>query len=249
MRTPVVAGNWKMNGSRSSVADLLDGIKAGAGFNNVQVVVCAPFPYLGQVSDALAGTGLMWGAQNVSQFESGAYTGEVSLSMLKEFGCTHVILGHSERRAIFAETDRQVADKFSAVVAAGLIPILCVGETLQEREAGKTLAVVEKQLMAVVEQAGIESFAGVLLAYEPVWAIGTGLTATPQQAQEVHQSLRAVLSGQNVEIAENTPILYGGSVKAVNAEDLFGCADIDGGLIGGASLDANEFLAICRAAE
>ncbi|AUM12143.1 triose-phosphate isomerase [Ketobacter alkanivorans] len=249
MRTAVVAGNWKMNGTKATVASLLRGLKAGLAPGRTQVIVCAPFPYLSQVSDELSGSPIQWGAQNVSQHTAGAYTGEVSLEMLKDFGCTHVILGHSERRALFSEQDDVIADKFCAALAAGLTPILCVGETLEQRESGETNTVVLQQLMAVVDKAGIASFAGAILAYEPVWAIGTGLTATPGQAQEVHEILRMCLRDLDEAVASKLSILYGGSVKASNAAELFSCADIDGGLIGGASLDAEEFLAICQAAE
>lgn len=249
MRTPVVAGNWKMNGSKVTVTSLLQGLKQGLQQGRAEVVVCAPFPYLSQVADELAGSAIRWGGQNASQYESGAYTGEVSVGMLKEFGCTHVILGHSERRALFAEQDAGIADKFCAVLRGGLTPILCVGETLEQREAGETAKVVEQQLMAVVDRAGIAAFNGAILAYEPVWAIGTGRTATPDQAQEVHETLRNRLREIDGAVADKLAILYGGSVKAGNAASLFGCPDIDGGLIGGASLDVEEFLAICRAAE
>lgn len=249
MRTPIVAGNWKMNGSQSSIAELLGGLKSDLRVAGPQVLVCAPYPYLAQVADLLQGTSIQWGAQNASQFASGAYTGEVSLPMLKEFGCSSVILGHSERRAIFGETDEQIAEKFVAALEAGVTPILCMGETLQQREAGQTQQVVSQQLMAVVEKAGIQAFSRAVLAYEPVWAIGTGLTATPEQAQEVHQALRATLAEQDESVAQSLRILYGGSVKADNAQELFACADIDGGLIGGASLKAEEFIAICQAAE
>lgn len=248
-RTPVVAGNWKMNGSKATVTSLLQGLKQGLQPGRAQVVVCAPYPYLSLVATELEGSLIRWGAQNASQYDAGAYTGEVSAEMLKEFGCTHVILGHSERRALFAEQDDVIAEKFCAVLQAGLTPILCVGETLEQRESGETAAVVEQQLMAVVSKAGVSAFADAILAYEPVWAIGTGRTASPEQAQEVHATLRGRLAEQDSAIAAKLPILYGGSVKAANAAELFGCADIDGGLIGGASLDAEEFLAICQAAE
>ncbi|MGB3620398.1 triose-phosphate isomerase [Ketobacter sp. MCCC 1A13808] len=248
MRTPVVAGNWKMNGSKASAAALLNDLKAGLTSSTAEVLICAPYPFLDQVANVLNGSGIKWGAQNASQHGSGAFTGEVSVSMLADFGCTHVILGHSERRALFSETDELVAEKFVATLEGGLTPILCLGESLQERDAGKTIEVVERQLMAVVEKAGIHSFSNAMLAYEPVWAIGTGLTATPDQAQEVHSVLRTKLAQLDVEVAGKLPILYGGSVKAANAAALFSCDDIDGGLIGGASLDANDFIAICQAA-
>lgn len=249
MRTPVVAGNWKMNGSKSTVTALLQGLKQGLNPGRASVVVCAPFPFLGLVADELSGSAIQWGAQNASQYPAGAYTGEVSVGMLQEFGCSHVILGHSERRALFSEQNEQIAAKFMAVIDAGLTPILCVGETLEQREAGTTAQVVEEQLMAVVDAAGVIAFSKTILAYEPVWAIGTGRTASPQQAQEVHETLRKRLAAVDGAVADKLPILYGGSVKAANAAELFACPDIDGGLIGGASLDAEAFLAICHAAE
>ena len=249
MRTPVVAGNWKMNGSKSTVTSLLRELKQGLNPGRASVVVCSPFPYLSMVADELSGCVIQWGAQNASQHESGAYTGEVAVSMLKEFGCSHVIIGHSERRALFSEQNSEIAAKFSAVLEAGLTPILCVGETLEQREAGTTSVVVEEQLMAVVSAVGSQAFSKAILAYEPVWAIGTGRTASPEQAQEVHETLRKRLALEDQAVAEGLSILYGGSVKAANAAELFACPDIDGGLIGGASLDAEEFLAICRAAE
>ena len=249
MRTPVVAGNWKMNGSKSTVTALLQGLKQGLNPGRASVVVCAPFPFLGLVADELSGSAIQWGAQNASQYPAGAYTGEVSVGMLQEFGCSHVILGHSERSALFSEQNEQIAAKFMAVIDAGLTPILCVGETLEQREAGTTAQVVEEQLMAVVDAAGVIAFSKAILAYEPVWAIGTGRTASPQQAQEVHETLRKRLAAEDGAVADKLPILYGGSVKAANAAELFACPDIDGGLIGGASLDAEAFLAICHAAE
>lgn len=248
MRTPIVAGNWKMNGSQASIEQLLAGLKAGLSQGKAEVLVCSPYPYLAQVSGLLEASFISWGAQNASQHESGAYTGEVSVAMLKEFGCSYVILGHSERRALYLETDEQIADKFCAVQAGGLTPILCVGETLEQREAGQTLEVVASQLMAVVDKAGIQAFSKAVVAYEPVWAIGTGLTATPDQAQEVHKALREKLAEKDGAIADAISILYGGSVKADNAATLFACPDIDGGLIGGASLKPEQFIAICQAA-
>lgn len=249
MRTPVVAGNWKMNGTRASVAALVNAISAKlpdkAGVN---VILCAPFPYIGQVVEAVGSRDIQVGAQNVSEYSTGAFTGEVSAAMLADCGCQYVIVGHSERRRLFGETEQCVAEKFMAAQAGSLIPILCVGETLAQREAGQTLAVVSSQLKAVLEKAGIESFRKAIIAYEPVWAIGTGITATPEQAQEVHAAIRQWLGCEDATVAEGVRILYGGSVKAANAATLFACPDIDGGLIGGASLDATEFLAICQAA-
>ena len=234
-RTRVVAGNWKMHGSRQANRALLDELKAGAGkMRGVECAVCVPFPYLQDVSGQLAGSPIAWGAQNVSEHAQGAYTGEVSAAMLAEFGCRYVIVGHSERRQLYRESDAQVAVKYQAVRAEGMTAILCVGETLQEREAGKTEEVVARQLEAV-------SFEGGVLAYEPVWAIGTGRNATPEQAQEVHAFLRGKVSFE-------TTIIYGGSVKPQNAAAIFAMPDVDGGLIGGASLVAKDFLDIVKAA-
>jgi triosephosphate isomerase len=231
-RSRLVAGNWKMHGSRASIAALLDALlKANPGSG---CVVCAPFPYLAQVAERLRGGAVAWGAQNVSEHAQGAYTGEVSAAMLAEFGCRYVIVGHSERRQLYRETDEQVAAKFAAVRAAGMTPILCVGETLEERDAGRTETVVARQLGAV-------KFENAVLAYEPVWAIGTGRNATPEQAQAVHAFLRK-------RVPAETPILYGGSVKPQNAAAIFAMPDVDGGLIGGASLVAKDFLDIVRAA-
>jgi triosephosphate isomerase len=235
-RTRLVAGNWKMHGSRASISALLDALlKALPGSAGAECAVCVPFPYLAQVAQRLSGTPLAWGAQNVSEHAQGAYTGEVAAAMLAEFGCRYVLVGHSERRQLYGETDAQVAAKFAAAQAAGLTPILCVGETLAERESGKTEAVVARQLDAV------KAFGHAVLAYEPVWAIGTGRTATPEQAQQVHGFLRSRVSNA-------TRILYGGSVKAQNAAAIFAMPDVDGGLIGGASLVAQEFIAIAAAA-
>jgi triosephosphate isomerase len=234
-RTRLVAGNWKMHGSRESIRALLDAIVAGAGAAAAHCAVCPPFPYLAQVAERLRGTAVALGAQNASEHASGAYTGEVSVAMLAEFGCRYVIVGHSERRQLYGETDAQVAAKFAAVRSGGLTPILCVGETLAEREAGRTEEVVARQLGAVKFERGV-------LAYEPVWAIGTGRNATPEQAQEVHAFLRN-------RVPADTPILYGGSVKPQNAAAIFAMPDVDGGLIGGASLVAADFLAILRASQ
>jgi triosephosphate isomerase (TIM) len=236
-RTRLVAGNWKMHGSRASNSALLEALLKGIReLKGVECAVCVPFPYLEQAAAQLRGTSLAWGAQNVSEHAQGAYTGEVSAAMLAEFGCRYVIVGHSERRQLFGETDAQVAAKFAAAQAAGLVPILCVGETLEEREAGRTEEVVARQLAAVLSR---HQFAGAVLAYEPVWAIGTGRNATPEQAQAVHAFLRRKLSSEN-------QIIYGGSVKAANAAAIFAMPDVDGGLIGGASLVAEEFLGIVR---
>lgn len=249
MRQKLVAGNWKMHGNLVANAALLEGIKGGvvAG-TGCGVVVCVPFPYLAQAQSALAGSPVAWGAQTVSEHVQGAYTGEVAAGMLVDFGCRYVIVGHSERRAIYGESDAVVAVKFAAAQAAGLTPILCVGETLAEREAGQTQAVVTRQLAAVLDRVGVAAFLNAVIAYEPVWAIGTGRTATPAQAQEVHAAIRAQVAAADVVVADGLLILYGGSVKPQNAVELFGQADIDGGLIGGAALVAEDFLAICRAA-
>ena len=248
-RTRLVAGNWKMHGNRAANEILLAAVAAGAdGLTGVEVVVCPPFPYLEQVAHRLAGSPIGWGAQNLSEHGSGAHTGEVSAAMLAEFGCRYVLAGHSERRALYGETDRQVAAKFAAARSAGLVPILCVGESLAEREAGRTEEVVARQLDAVMEASDAASFARAVLAYEPVWAIGTGRNATPEQAQGVHGYLRARVAGRDPGVAAGLRIVYGGRVKAANAAAIFAMPDVDGGLIGGASLVAAEFLAICRAA-
>jgi triosephosphate isomerase len=249
VRRRLVAGNWKMHGSLAANRTLLEGIVAGLDrARGVDVAVCAPFPYLAQLADRLRGSALRSGAQNVSEHESGAYTGEVSAAMLAEFACHYVIVGHSERRTLYGETDAQVAAKVVAAQRAGLVPILCVGERLEERENGTTTQVVLRQLDAVAAKVGAGGFARAVIAYEPVWAIGTGKTATPEQAQEVHAVLRAQLARADAAIGAQVPILYGGSVKGANAAELFAQPDIDGGLIGGASLNAAEFLQICAAA-
>ena len=249
MRQKLVAGNWKMHGGLEANAALLRSVAAGAaGLGQVAVAVCVPYPYLAQAQSLLTGTHVAWGAQNLSEHAKGAYTGEVSASMLSDFGCRYVLVGHSERRSLFGEGDALVAAKFMATQAAGLCPVLCVGETLAERERGETAAVVAAQIDAVLGVAGIEAFAKAVVAYEPVWAIGTGRTATSDQAQEVHAAIRAQLASVDGRVAEALQILYGGSVKPGNAQELFGMPDIDGGLIGGASLVGEDFLAICRAA-
>ena len=249
-RQPIVAGNWKMNGSQAESAALLTGLKKGLGtVNKAKIVVCPPFILVPLAAKELAGTTAAWGGQNLDTHKSGAFTGEVSGPMLKDFGCSYVIIGHSERRTLFGETDAMVAEKFKAAQDAGLIPILCVGETLSEREANQTEAVVARQLDAVVNTLGIAALANSVVAYEPVWAIGTGKTASPQQAQDVHRFIRGRLAAKDAKVADGMRILYGGSMKAANAKELIGQQDIDGGLIGGASLVADEFLAICRAAD
>jgi triosephosphate isomerase len=246
MRTKLVVGNWKMNGSRSANAALLAELLAMHSAWHCDVAVCPPAPYLPQLGELLAGSAIAWGAQDCSAHEPGAYTGEVAASMLEEFSCRYVIVGHSERRALHAETDQIVADKAKTALAHKLTPIVCVGETLAQREAGETESVVKRQLSVVIHTLA-HCISQVVVAYEPVWAIGTGLTASPEQAQAVHAMLRAQLHAAT-EKADGMRILYGGSVKADNAAALFAQPDIDGGLIGGASLKAADFAAICRAA-
>jgi len=247
LRRKFIAGNWKMHGSLAENEALLAGILAGVEDVKAGVAVCVPFPYLAQVQAKLAGSPIAWGAQNLSQHAKGAYTGEVSAAMLKDFGCAYVIVGHSERRALYGESDEVVAEKFAAVQAAGLTPILCVGETLDEREGGVTEMVVGRQLDAVITKSGVTSLAKAVVAYEPVWAIGTGKTASPEQAQAVHAFIRGKVRDLDAAVADGLIIQYGGSMKPNNAAELLGQPDIDGGLIGGASLNAEEFLAICRA--
>lgn len=247
MRPKLVVANWKMNADKARVDQLLTDYIAKIDGRS-EVGVCPPAPYLQQAQQLLAGSEIALGAQNASQFESGAYTGETSLAMLADFECRYVIVGHSERRSIFGEQNETVAEKFVATLNAGLTPILCIGETGEERQAGKTESVVCAQLEAVIEKAGIDSFAKAVIAYEPVWAIGTGDTATPQQAQAVHELVREKLANYNAEIAQQIKVLYGGSVNAGNANELFAMPDIDGGLVGGASLDSEAFAAICAAA-
>jgi triosephosphate isomerase len=247
-RQALVAANWKMNGTLDTIRPLVNGVLEGAAAGcTAEIAICPPFVYLAEVGNALASSGLYLGAQNVSAFESGAYTGEVSAAMLVDYHCRFVIVGHSERRHIYEESDAVVAEKFIRAVDAGLTPILCVGEELGDREAGNTEEVVARQLDTVIKAAGSASFSNAVIAYEPVWAIGTGRVATPDQAQEMHAFIRLRLARHDDTIADNIRILYGGSVKAANANELFTMADIDGGLIGGASLQVDEFIAICRA--
>jgi len=249
VRRPLVAANWKMHGQKAEAVTLIRALADGLGSETrLDVLVCPSFVHLAQVKDAMAGTPLQLGAQNMHQEAEGAFTGEVSAPMLRDVGCSHVLVGHSERRVLFGETDMVVAAKFAAAQRAGLIPVLCVGESAVEREAGSTAEVVCRQLQVVVDAVGADAFADAVVAYEPVWAIGTGLTATPQQAQEVHALIRAELAQRGCGSAEGIRVLYGGSVKAANAAELFGQPDIDGALVGGASLIAEEFLAICQAA-
>ena len=257
-RRPIVAGNWKLNGSRASgralVAAIADGAAAsGAGRVGPEILVCPPFVYLAELAPLAAAAGLGLGAQDVALEDSGAFTGEVSATMLRDVGCGSVIIGHSERRQFFGDTDGRVAGKVLAALKAGLVPILCVGESLAERDAGQTLDVVRRQLAAVLaalDAAAVEPAVArtLVVAYEPVWAIGTGRTATPGEAQEVHADIRATVARRDATMGGVLRILYGGSVKASNAKDLFAMRDIDGGLIGGASLQAAEFLGICKAA-
>ena len=249
MRNILVAGNWKMNGDSAANAALVASIVAGQpASDNVDLLVCPPFPYLAAVADGVRDSRVRLGAQNVSEHARGAYTGEVSATMLSDIGCDYVIVGHSERRAMYGETSKIVAAKFAAVLRQGLTPILCVGETLEDREAGKTEAVIDEQLDAVLDTAGADGIGKAVIAYEPVWAIGTGKTATPDQAQEVHRHLRSRIAAHDAGVAAAVQILYGGSVNGDNAEGLFGMPDIDGGLVGGASLKAADFLAIADAA-
>ena len=247
-RLPLVAANWKMNGSRASVKELLDGFKQDLPANGVEVLVCAPAIYIPLAASELADSAIGLGAQTVSEYAAGAYTGEISVDMLKEYGCRYVIIGHSERRHVFGEANGTVANKFYFAQENGLKAILCLGEQLQEREAGVTEQVLVEQLDAVIAKAGIAAFTDAVIAYEPVWAIGTGHTATPEQAQEAHSFIRLQIARHDDHIADRIRILYGGSVKADNAAKLFSMADVDGGLIGGASLKVNDFLAICQAA-
>lgn len=249
-RKLLIAGNWKMNGSLAESRQLVAALKSGVGTGGFgTMLLCPPFVYLSAVREWLAGSPIALGGQSLAaKVGTGAFTGEVSGAMLRDVGCTHVIVGHSERRALYGETDAVVAAKFRAALEAGLIPILCVGETLEEREGGKTNGVIERQVEAVLDAAGIAAFAKAVIAYEPVWAIGTGRTATPEQAQEVHAFIRGIVAGRDDTIATGLSILYGGSVKGANAGNLFAMDDIDGGLVGGASLAAAEFLEIFRAA-
>ncbi|WP_223546220.1 triose-phosphate isomerase [Pseudomonas sp. A-B-19] len=249
MRRPMVAGNWKMHGTRASVAELINGLRDLALPSDIDVAVFPSCLHINQVIDGLQGKSISVGAQD-SAVESGqgALTGEVAPSQLVDAGCSLVLVGHSERRQIMGEQDEVLIRKFAAAQASGLIPVLCIGETLEQREAGKTIEVVSAQLDSIIDELGVGVFAKAVIAYEPVWAIGTGLTASPQQAQDVHAAIRARLAEKNSEVAQSVRLLYGGSVKAANAVELFGMPDIDGGLIGGASLNADEFGAICRAA-
>ncbi|WP_163832345.1 triose-phosphate isomerase [Spartinivicinus ruber] len=246
MRTPIVIANWKMNGGLAANAELVGQLTQKlAKQQAATIVICPPSPYLSQVEQLIENSNIRLGAQNVSEYSVGAYTGEVSLKMLQEFGVQYVIVGHSERRVVFKETDQQVAEKCRVVVARGLVPVICIGESLEERQQGNAQAVIEQQLQAL----SLGELGGAfIIAYEPIWAIGTGETATPEQAQEMHSFIRSQLQSLISGRADSISILYGGSVKSDNARQLFAMPDIDGGLVGGASLQAEEFFAICRAA-
>lgn len=246
MRRPLVVGNWKMNGTKKSVAELIDQfLLLWQGVHQAETAVCAPFVHLGQVARQLAESNVVFGAQDVSPYADGAYTGDISAAMLSDMFCHFVIVGHSERRQYYQESNELVAQKCSVVLEAKMIPVVCVGESLEQREAKETLAIIEAQLQAVIDEVGLAGLNKSVIAYEPVWAIGTGKTATPEQAEEVHAFIRQQLSSEGV----NTRILYGGSVKSSNAHELFSQPNIDGGLIGGAALKADEFYKVCQAAE
>jgi len=249
MRQPLVAGNWKLNGSLASTKELLAGIKAGlAEVVNAEVAVCPPYIFIPEAQAQLADSSVAWGGQNLSAETGGAFTGEISASMLLDFGCKYVLVGHSERRTLYGEDNALVAKKFAVAKESGLIPILCVGETLEERQQGITEDIVAGQLAAVTDRSGIAALDGAVVAYEPVWAIGTGMTASPEQAQAVHAYIRSQLAQYDSAVANNMRILYGGSMKPENAVELLTQNDIDGGLIGGAALKAEDFLSICKAA-
>ena len=249
MRQPLVAGNWKMNGSLDSITELVEGIKTGLdSVTTAEMAICPPYVYIPQVAGMIRGTSISLGAQDVNDQESGAHSGEVAAGMLADVGCKYALVGHSERRSIYGESDEFTARKFAAARMAGLVPILCVGELLEEREQGITEQVVGRQLDAVIDLEGVGALADAVIAYEPVWAIGTGKTASPDLAQEVLAFIRCMVAREDATISNNVQILYGGSVMGSNAAELFGMPDIDGGLIGGASLQANEFLTIGRAA-
>ncbi|TAN65468.1 MAG: triose-phosphate isomerase [Methylobacter sp.] len=244
MRRSLVVGNWKMNGTLASAELLAKGIIAGLGRESADIAVCVPYVYLPRVSELVKNTSLALGAQNVADKSSGAYTGEVSAAMLSEFNCKYALVGHSERRSYYGDTDELVAARFCQAQEQNIIPVLCVGETLEQREQDQTFAVINAQLDAVINLAGIAAFGAAVIAYEPVWAIGTGKTATDEQAQEVHRYIRQYLAAKDQNVADKIQILYGGSAKPENAKGLFAMPDIDGGLIGGASLDAESFLKI-----
>ena len=249
-RKRLIAGNWKMHGALAESRQLVDALRAGVPASaRATMLLCPPYVYLSAIQGWLQGSPILFGAQDLAdKAGTGAFTGEVSGQMLRDVGCSHVIVGHSERRALYGETDAVVATKFKAAQTAGLTPIVCVGETLEQREASQTRSVIERQVAAVVDSAGVHAFAKAVIAYEPVWAIGTGRTASPEQAQEVHAFIRGMIAARDATIAAGLSILYGGSVKGANARSLFAMADIDGGLVGGASLVAAEFLEIFRSA-
>ncbi|MHA6964265.1 triose-phosphate isomerase [Zobellella denitrificans] len=248
MRQTLVMGNWKLNGSKTMVAELINALKEPAAeAGNVAVAVCPPVLFLGQAQELLADSTIALGAQDADVHTQGAFTGENSPAMYGEFGVQYVLVGHSERRTLHAESDAVVAAKFAAIQQAGLVPVLCIGETLEQFEANETQAVVERQLQAVIDQSGIQALASAVIAYEPVWAIGTGKTATPEIAQGVHAAIRAFLAQQDATVAAGVQILYGGSVKGASAAGLFAMDDIDGALVGGAALQADEFAAIIKA--
>jgi triosephosphate isomerase len=248
MRSRLVAGNWKLNGSLAANEALLKALLREIPRNGKAVcAVCVPYPYLAQARDLLRESGIAWGAQDCSRFDAGAYTGDVSAAMAADFGARYAIVGHSERRTLFGDTDAIVVEKFAAARRAGLTPIFCVGETLQERESNATEAVLARQVDALLAK-GVGGLGGAVIAYEPVWAIGTGRTASSGQAQEAHEFIRRRVAAKDAKVAADVPILYGGSVKAANAAELFAMPDVDGGLVGGASLVAEEFVAIWRAA-
>lgn len=247
MRKFLVAGNWKMHGSRASVAALVEGLLE-QGTMPCQTLICPPVIFFDQLQRQLVGSSIGLGAQNLDWHDSGAYTGEVSAAMVLEFGCSHVLVGHSERRSLFGETDAQVGLKVEKCLSSGLTPVICIGESLAQRQADETFAVVQRQLDAVIRQVGVTALRHSIIAYEPVWAIGTGESATPEQAERVHAQIRQYLAKQDESLSQNIQLLYGGSVNGENAADLFAQENIDGALVGGASLKVDDFLRICRAA-
>lgn len=246
-RKTIIAGNWKMNGSHAENSVLMSGIISGLGNTHAEVIVCPPSVYVNEVATLANGKGIRVGAQNLNLNQKGAFTGEISGEMIKDCGAEFVIVGHSERRSLYGETNEIVADKTKVALAGGLIPIVCIGEELADRESGNTNAILKSQLQAVFDKLAITDFNSIVIAYEPVWAIGTGKTATPEQAQETHHFVRSLIAEQDAKVAESVSILYGGSMNPSNAKELLSCKDIDGGLIGGASLKAEDFLAICKA--
>ncbi len=247
MRQVIIAGNWKMNTLKEATDTLVMGILSGMADVKSKVIICVPSPYMSQVEALVVHSQLNLGAQNLNINASGAFTGEISADMIKDFGAQYVIVGHSERRSLYGETDEIVAQKVQVALDNNLTPLFCIGELLEDRESGNTKVVVSKQIQAVIDQVGIDAFKNIIVAYEPVWAIGTGVTATPQQAQDTHVFIRSMLAEHDADIAQTTPILYGGSMNLSNAAELLNCEDIDGGLIGGASLKAQDFLQICKA--